>query len=78
LSEAFCGEGYSVSEADSAWRLGPGDAPLIAQLQLSFAEAVAETGLVDASIITTWRAIARTSAIVGHADTLALPPGHVG
>jgi SAM-dependent methyltransferase len=78
LSEAFYGEGYSVSEADSAWRLGPGDAPLIAQLQLSFAEAVAETGLVDASTIATWGAITRTSAIVGHADILALPPGYEG
>jgi hypothetical protein len=35
---------------------------------------VRETGLVDAPTIADWRAVSRTAAIVGHADTLALPP----
>lgn len=73
LSEAFSAAGYRVSEGDSAWRLGPGDGTLIAELALSFAAAVAETGLVDASTIASWRALPRSSAIVGHTDTLALP-----
>jgi len=73
LSEAFSAAGYRVSEGDSAWRLGSGDASLIAELARSFAEAAAETGLVDASIIAAWRALSRSGAIVGHTDTLALP-----
>jgi SAM-dependent methyltransferase len=74
LSDAFTGLGYAVSEGDSAWRLGPGDEPLIADLAIGFAEAVRETGRIEASILAEWRAIARTGAVVGHTDTLALPP----
>ncbi|HKD57444.1 MAG TPA: hypothetical protein VKD45_08035, partial [Hyphomicrobiaceae bacterium] len=73
LSEAFSAAGYRVSEGDSAWRLGPGDASLVAELARGFAAAVAETGLVDASTIAAWRALSRSGAIVGHTDTLALP-----
>ena len=62
-----------MSEGDSAWRLGAGDEALIAELAAGFAEAVRETGQVDASTIAQWRAVTRTGAIVGHADTLALP-----
>lgn len=74
LSEAFASAGYAVSEGDSAWRLGAGDEPLIAELAAGFADAARETGQVDAPTIAAWRAISRTAAIVGHADTLALPP----
>ena len=74
LSEAFAGVGYTVSEGDSAWRLGAGDEPLIAELAAGFADAVRETGQVDAATIAAWRAVTRTAAVVGHADTLALPP----
>jgi SAM-dependent methyltransferase len=73
LSEAFSAAGYRVTEGDSAWRLGPGDATLIAELAGSFAAAVAETGLVNASTIATWSALTRAGAVVGHTDTLALP-----
>jgi SAM-dependent methyltransferase len=76
LSEAFAAAGYSVSEGDSAWRLGPGDRTLIAELAVSFAAAVAETGLLDASTIADWRTLSHSSAIVGHTDTLALPSHH--
>ena len=76
LSEAFSAAGYRVVEGDSAWRLGPGDATLIAELAVSFAAAVAETGLVNASTIATWSALSRAGAIVGHTDTLALPSHH--
>jgi hypothetical protein len=47
---------------------------LIADLAIGFAEAVRETGRIEASILAEWRAIARTGAVVGHTDTLALPP----
>ena len=76
LSEAFAALGYQVTEGDSAWRLGPEDAALTANLQSGFADAVGETGQVDAATLAAWRSITRTGAIVGHADTLALPPAH--
>jgi hypothetical protein len=76
LSEAFSAAGYRVSEGDSAWRLGSGDATLIAELALGFAAAVAETGLVNASTVAAWRTLSRSGAIVGHTDTLALPSHH--
>ncbi|MBO0741131.1 MAG: class I SAM-dependent methyltransferase [Hyphomicrobiaceae bacterium] len=76
LSEAFSAADYRVCAGDSAWRLGPGDATLIAELARGFAAAVAETGLVTASSIATWCALSRSGAIVGHIDTLALPSRH--
>jgi hypothetical protein len=75
LSEAFSGLGYAIEEGDSAWRLGAGDEKLIADLAAGFADAAAETGLVDAPLIAAWRAITRTAAVVGHTDTLARPGG---
>jgi SAM-dependent methyltransferase len=74
LSESFANAHYTVREADSAWRLGEADAALIADLAQGFAAAVTETGAVDTTVIESWRAVVRTGAVVGHADTLALPP----
>ena len=74
LSEALTAQGYQVSEGDSAWRLGAGDETLISQLAAGFAEAARETGQVDPQTLATWCAVSRTGAVVGHADTLALPP----
>ena len=62
-----------MQEGDSAWRLDGGDAALIAELAAGFADAVRETGQVDAPTIAAWRTVIRTGAIVGHTDTLALP-----
>jgi hypothetical protein len=78
LSEAFSNAGYAVSEGDSAWRLGAGEEALIADLAAGFADAVGETGQIAPATIAEWRAITRTGAVVGHADTLALPPAGVG
>jgi len=78
LSEAFTAAGYAVREGDSAWRLGlesgSGDEALIAELASGFASAVRETGHVDAAMVDDWSKVTRSSAMVGHADTLALPP----
>jgi hypothetical protein len=74
LSDAFSGLGYSVSEGDSAWRLGAGDEALIAALATGFVQAARETGQVDAHALAAWSAVARTGAVVGHTDSLALPP----
>jgi SAM-dependent methyltransferase len=78
LAGAFRARGYDVREGDSSWRLDaadPGDRELISSLAAGFADAVAETGRIDARILAAWRSLARTAAIVGHTDTLALPPG---
>jgi SAM-dependent methyltransferase len=73
LAAAFDEAGYTVSEADSSWRLEAGDEALIEALAAGFAAAVRETALVKEAQIAEWRALARTAALVGHTDTLALP-----
>jgi hypothetical protein len=73
LSAAFDAAGYTVSEGDSAWRLEVGDEALIAELVPGFAKAVHETSLVPEAKIAAWLKVARTGALVGHTDTLALP-----
>jgi len=75
LSDAFAAVGYSVQQGDSAWRLGAGDGALIAELTAGFAAAAGETPQIDAPTVAAWRAVDRTAAVVGHADTLALPLG---
>lgn len=74
LSDLFAAAGYSVFEGDSAWRLGAADAALVAELAAGFASAAAETGAISAQDLASWRMVVRTGAIVGHTDTLALPP----
>lgn len=73
LTRSFRAAGYRVSDGDSPWRLGPPDSRLITDLAVGFAAAVAETGDVHADVIASWSAVARTHAIVGHTDILALP-----
>jgi hypothetical protein len=73
---AFAARGFTVRHAPSPWRLGPGDAPLRAELVAGIAAAAAEAGCVTAGA---WgqarRAASGTgSCVVGHADVLALPP----
>jgi len=74
LLAAFDAAGYSVSEGDSTWRLEEGDEALIAELIPGFADAVVQTGLVPAEKMASWLKVPRTGALVGHTDTLALPP----
>ena len=73
LGEALRAAGYAVLEGDSAWRLGPGEEALIAQLIAGVADAVQHTGLVDSARIDGWRALEHDGALVGHTDLLALP-----
>jgi hypothetical protein len=74
LSATLQSAAYHVSEGDSPWYLGPADARLIGELASGFGRAVAETGAVDAATLAGWAAVPRTGAVVGHTDTLALPP----
>jgi SAM-dependent methyltransferase len=74
LAAAFDEAGYGVSEGDSAWRLEAGDEALTAGLVRGFAAAVRETALVSDAKVADWLKPRRTGALVGHTDTLALPP----
>jgi SAM-dependent methyltransferase len=74
LSAAFDEAGYTVSEGDSGWRLSTGDEALIEALAAGFAAAVRETRLVPDATLSDWLTVGRTGALVGHTDTLAMPP----
>ena len=71
---AFDEAGYTVSEGDSGWRLEAGDEALIASLGGGFAAAVRETELVPRPRRRSGSRSSRTGALVGHTDTLAIPP----
>jgi len=73
LADAFRLSGYSVSEGESPWELSAGNIDLVRNLASGFADAVVETGKVDAKTIDAWRRVVRTGAVVGHTDTLATP-----
>ena len=73
LAAAFDAAGYSLSEADSTWRLEAGDEELIAQLVPGFVSAVRETSTVPENKVEAWLKMERIEALVGHTDTLALP-----
>lgn len=74
LAEAFRAAGYRIEERDTPWVLGPSDTRLVAELQAGFANAVAETGKIADDVLAAWSALQRTGSVVGHTDTLALPP----
>lgn len=74
LAAAFRSAGYAVREGDSPWLLGQPDGRLIGELADGFAAAVRETARLDAARIADWLSVRRTGALVGHTDTLALPP----
>lgn len=68
--------GYEVELADSPWRLGKAEQPLIEQLADGWANAVRETGAVAEDDIQSWRSARKasgTTCIVGHKDLLAIP-----
>ena len=72
LADAFTSAGMDVHEGDSPWVLGAADQRLIDDLARGFADAVAEHAAVPAAAIEAWRTIARSAAVVGHTDTLAM------
>lgn len=75
LAETFRACGYRIEERDTPWVLeGAKDARLVGELQSGFAGAVRETGRVAPETIAAWQSMRRTGAVVGHTDTLALPP----
>jgi SAM-dependent methyltransferase len=75
LALAFREQGYVVQEAPSPWRIDSPEQALIEMLADGFAGAVAEIGRVPPDVIADWLSVRRTASVVGHTDTLALPPG---
>jgi len=78
LALAFRERGYNVLEASSPWRIDGRNAAseqaLINALADGFAAAVSEIGQVPSDVIADWLAVRRNGSVVGHTDTLALPP----
>lgn len=74
LALAFREHGYNVLEASTPWRLSDSDQGLVDALADGFAGAVAEIGRVSPDVIADWLHVRRNGCIVGHTDTLALPP----
>jgi hypothetical protein len=75
LAERLSEAGYRVSTAASPWRLGPGEKELMTATATGIADAAAETGLISAADLASWRATRRDLATceIGHVDLLALP-----
>lgn len=71
----FAQTGFDVVQADSAWMLGPDQAPLQAMLVEGIAQAAAEAGVPDAADWGARRLAAadRTRCRIGHGDFLARP-----
>jgi len=78
LALAFRERGYNVLEASSPWgidgRIASSEQALIDALAGGFAAAVAEIGHVPSDVIADWLKVRRNGSVVGHTDTLALPP----
>ncbi|MDI4663389.1 SAM-dependent methyltransferase [Xanthobacter autotrophicus] len=77
LGAALARAGYDVGQAQSPWRLVPGDRTLIARLAAGTAAAAVESGRVGAATAQDWaRHRANADAcVIGHLDLLAVPRG---
>lgn len=75
LAAALASAGYDVAVAESPWRLGRGEAALVAALAEGWAAVAAAHG-VDKAKVAGWLADRRAAGcVIGHRDLLALPPG---
>lgn len=75
MAEAFRKSGLAISTADSAWLLDGSREALRTALAEGIAEAVRETGQLDAAAIAGWLEARRsaTSVLIGHQDLWARP-----
>lgn len=80
LKRAFDAVGYTVSEGDSPWRIGPQGADLATQLLQGIVSAVSETGTLSEDALGQWlthrlMSVYRPDAMLltGHTDTFATP-----
>lgn len=75
MAEAFRKAGLAVSTGDSAWLLDAGHGALRDALAQGIAEAVRETGQLEAATVCDWLEAHRsaTSVLIGHQDLWARP-----
>ena len=74
LGQALGAANYRIECGDSHWRLGQGDDALLSELIAGISTAVVDTGLMDQGAVATWRGGPRLGGLIGHIDTLGLPP----
>lgn len=67
-------QNFGLVAGDSPWMLGPQEGELIAALANGSADAVAETGMVEAGRVESWRAARRLAerCEIGHVDIFAV------
>lgn len=75
MAEAFRKTGFAVSTGESAWLVEDGAGAFANALTQGIADAVRETGHLDAATIADWLSarLKSTSAMVGHHDLWARP-----
>ncbi|WP_046864175.1 class I SAM-dependent methyltransferase [Microvirga massiliensis] len=75
VRRAFTDRHYRVRTADSPWHLGAEDAVLVQALATGIADAVRETGSVDAAVISDWlrHRLSGATCTVNHCDFFAAP-----
>lgn len=75
MAEAFRKSGFAVSTADSAWTIEADQRDLADALLHGIADAVLETGHLDAATVADWleQRAASVSGLVGHNDLWARP-----
>jgi SAM-dependent methyltransferase len=76
LARCLQSEQFEVVRGDSAWRLDGGNRALLDLLHQGMVQAVAQTGRVNDRQLDQWLAVRlrTTSCLIGHEDTLAVPP----
>lgn len=76
MAEAFRKSGFAVSTGDSAWTIDAGQRDLAKALTQGIADAVLETGHVEAGTVADWlgsRTAEMASGLIGHHDLWARP-----
>lgn len=77
LAQCLQAEGFAVVRGDSAWQLSSQHRALLDLLHQGMVEAVEQTGRVSADRLAQWSVtrLQTTDCLIGHEDTLAIPPG---
>ena len=75
MERELAARGFEVTLAPSPWQIDRSETPFIEALASGSADAVRETGLVEAAQVEQWLAarLAAEHCIVGHWDILAAP-----
>jgi hypothetical protein len=77
LAQCLQAEAFAVVRGDSAWQLGAHHRALLDLLHQGMVDAVVQTGRVSADRLAQWSVtrLQTTDCLIGHEDTLAIPPG---